>query len=200
MIDCDAARHPPSRPRVARLPLTATPEVEEAAEVEEVTYNAPMLTEFEAGRAWQEMFEAEVRSMYYAELSSRYIRLRQLLTGVSLFLSSGAAATILSKSPTWVPLTLSIVTAAITAYLIASGIERTVATTGKLHASWNRLAKDYENIWHHWKDDDAKELYRQLQSRAAEASQLATEAPYREELLVKWQARISEKYERPTIA
>lgn len=158
-----------------------------------------MLLESQANRVWWEMFEAEVRSVYFGDLASKYTRTRQVISGISLFLSSGAAATIAASSPPGVPLAMSVIVALLTAYSISANLERTIAMTVKLHCAWNQLAMDYERLWHHWQDDDAEEIYKQLQARALEASQIGTEAPYKEALIEKWTARVREKYVAATI-
>lgn len=158
-----------------------------------------MLVKLQANRIWQEMFEAEVRSMYFGDLASRYTRRQQIISGISLFLSSGAAATILALVPSWIPVTMSAIVAGLTAYSISASLQRTIAMTTKLHVTWNQLAMDYERLWHHWQDEDAEEIFKQLQARASEASQLGTEAPYKEALIAKWEARTREKYVPATI-
>ena len=152
------------------------------------------MLESEANVIWREMFEAEVRAMYFGDLASAYTKRRQIISGISLFLSSGAAATIAARLDIWIPLTMSAVTAGLTAYSISANLERSIGTTAKLHTIWNQLAMEYERLWYHWQDSDSEETFRQLQERAAEASQMGTEVPYREALVEKWQAITREKY------
>ena len=80
-----------------------------------------MLTENQVNRVWNKMVEAEVRSLYFADLAGRYNRYKQILTGVSFFLSSGAAATLLAKAPDWIPILLAIIVAILSAYLTVIG-------------------------------------------------------------------------------
>jgi hypothetical protein len=66
------------------------------------------------------MLAAEARALYFADLASSYTRRKQLITGVSFFLSSGAAATLLGKVPSWIPLILPTAVALTNAYSMAS--------------------------------------------------------------------------------
>lgn len=71
-----------------------------------------MLNEAQITRVWEGMLAAETRSLYFGDLISRYTRQKQWITGTSFFLASGAAATIISKSPAWIPLILALIVAA----------------------------------------------------------------------------------------
>ena len=75
-----------------------------------------VLNEFQIGRVWDNMLAAETRALYFADLASRYTRRKQWITGVSFFLSSGAAATLIGKAPPWVPIVLSIIVSVASAY------------------------------------------------------------------------------------
>jgi hypothetical protein len=65
-----------------------------------------MLNESQVNQVWENMLAAEVRALYFADLASRYTRQKQIITGLSFFLSSWAAATIIAQSSTWVPVVL----------------------------------------------------------------------------------------------
>ena len=146
-----------------------------------------VLTEDQTKELWYEMFEAEARSLYFADLGHRYTRRKQIITGASFFLSSGAAATVLAHAPTWVPVVLACVTAILTAYSIAVGLDQKAATMAKLHYNWSQIEDERRRIWAKWYEDDAELKLREVEARAADASQTAvTEAPYNEDLLNKW--------------
>src|ERR1700693_1971400 len=115
-----------------------------------------MLTESEANRVWERMVEAEVRSLYYADLASRFTARKQVITGTSFFFSSGAAATLIGRLPTWVPAVLSVAGAIVTAYSIAVSLDRRIGALTKLHRQWNSLFADYERRWNHWSDAGAR--------------------------------------------
>lgn len=145
-----------------------------------------MLTENEVGRIWQRMVEAEVRSIYFADLAARYTKRKQIITGVSLFLSSGAAATVISTAPKWIPAILALVVAILMAYSIAVNLDGRISTLSKLHYEWNRLDAEYERLWNHWNDSDAESALQKLIERGREMSELATEMPYEKKRLEKW--------------
>jgi len=63
-----------------------------------------MLDEFQTSQVWENMLAAETRSLHFADLTSRYTRTKQWMTGISFFLASGAAASIIGKLPQSVPL------------------------------------------------------------------------------------------------
>jgi hypothetical protein len=144
------------------------------------------LTENEAGRVWTRMAEAEARALYFANLASKYNRYKQIITGVSFFLSSGAAATLIAQLPSWVPILLSLIVAVVTAYSMAIGLDHRIATLTKLHYEWNQLSAEYEHLWNHWRNDDAGEVLDELLRKARDASEIAIEMPYDEGLVKKW--------------
>lgn len=146
------------------------------------------------------MVEAEVRSRYFGELATRYTKRKQMISGTSFFLSSGAAATLAAEVTREIPLALSVVAALIGAYSIAVGLDKKAATMAKLHAAWNQLSSDYENLWNHWFEDDAESKLTMLVTRGKDASETGTsEAPYDERLLAKWRDQVYSRY-GPTTA
>jgi len=157
-----------------------------------------MLTESQANRVWERMVEAEVRSLYFADLANRYTRRKQIIAGLSFFLSSGAAATIIAKAPDWVPITLAVVVALSTAYSMAVGLDRYISSMTKLHYGWNHLAVDYEHLWNHWLDDDAERILDELVKQGMEMSEQATEIPYQEKLIDKWRDVVYMRFKQET--
>ncbi len=117
-----------------------------------------------------------MRSLYFADLANRYTTRKQIITGASFFLSSGAAATIIGNLPPVVTLLLALIAAITTAYLMAVGFDKRVGTlVRKLHCQWNHLSNEYERLWNHWYDDDAERTLNELLKRAGEASEIAVE-------------------------
>jgi hypothetical protein len=154
-----------------------------------------VLTEFQTNRVWENMLSAEARSLYFADLASRYSIRKQWITGFSFFFSSGAAATVVAKLPSWVPVVLSVVVAVLAAYSIAAGLDRKIGTLSKLHSQWAQLASGYERIWNHTQDDDAESQLDALIRQEKEPSELAaTDAPNDQELLGKWQDHVFAMY------
>lgn len=151
-----------------------------------------MLTEDQINRVWQGMLAAETRAMYFSDLATQYARRKQLITGLSFFLSSGAAATIIARAPGWVPVVLSVVTAALTAYSIAAGLDRKTSTMVKLASSWREIASAYDRLWNHAYDPGASaDLYKIMQSENAPSDLAATDGlPIDEKRLDTWQQRV----------
>ena len=68
-----------------------------------------MLTEDQTKRVWEKMLEAEARSLYSGDFAANYTRRKQIITAGSLFLSSGAAATVIARWPGFVPMVLALI-------------------------------------------------------------------------------------------
>jgi hypothetical protein len=149
------------------------------------------LNEAQTSRVWQLMVEAEVRSYYFGDLASRFTRQKQIITGLSFFLSSGAAATIAARLY-WAPLISASIAAGLTAYSIAAGLDRRAGEMAQLHHDWAMLSSDYERLWHHWYEEDADSRLAEIQRRDGEVSRKSTEAPYDRSLLDKWQDRVND--------
>ncbi len=158
-----------------------------------------MLTESQTDRIWAKMLEAEVRAMYFGELAATYTKRKQIITGLSFFLSSGAAATLAAETARMVPLLMSIASAILMAYSIAVSLERAVENMTKLHCVWSQIQDDYEQLWNHWYADDAENVLREILKRSREASEIAAQAPYNEKLIEKWTTFVYQRYQ-PTTA
>lgn len=155
-----------------------------------------MLTDAQVNEVWAESIAAEVRSLYFAELGARYTRYKQIITGVSFFLSSGAAAAIIGKSPAWVPALLALATAVATAYSIAVGLDKKASSMAKLHYTWSQIESDYRQLWNHWYDDEAEDQLKDILLRVREASQAAiVDAPYNENLVKKWRSFVLQQHQ-----
>jgi hypothetical protein len=154
-----------------------------------------VLNEFQIERVWENMLAAEARSLYFADLASRYTRHKQWITGASFFLASGAAASLIGKLPQWVPLVLSGGVALASAYSIALGLDRKIGTMSKLHSAWSQIAAEYDRLWNHTDDDDAEAQLGRIVQREKEPSELAaTEAPNDQKRLGQWQDHVFSMY------
>jgi hypothetical protein len=161
----------------------------------DIEVRSRMLTEPQVNRVWKNMLSAEARSLYFGDLASQYTRQKQWITGISFFLSSGAAATIVGKAPPWVPIALSLIVAAVTAYAMAVNLDGKVATMAKLHSAWSQIASEYDRLWNHASDDDAEQELDRIIGREKDPSELATtEAPNDQKLLGKWQDHVFKLY------
>src|SRR4051812_13455240 len=146
-----------------------------------------MTGEWQRSIVWEKMLIAEVRSMYFAELASCYNRYKQLVTGMAFFLSSGAAAAIAAKAPSWAPLTMASVTALLTAYSMAVGLDKKTQELAELHAQWNHISADYERLWNDLGRSDAAATLEDLIKRSRDLSERATSLPLRQKLMEKWE-------------
>ena len=132
-----------------------------------------MLNDFQINRTWEGMLSAETRTLYFADLASKYTLRKQIITGCSFFFSSGAAASAIGKLAAWVPILLALLSAVSSAYSIAVGLDRKVGTMAKLHSIWGRISADYERPWNHAYDDDAESQLDAITQREMEPSELA---------------------------
>jgi len=154
-----------------------------------------MLTEDQIRQVWSGLLGAETRALYFGDFARRYARRKQVITGCTFFLASGAAATLVAKAPAWVPTLFTVVLALISSYVMAVGLDRKIATLVKLHAAWSQIAHDYERLWNHTYADDAEDQLNAIIAREKDPSELATtDAPYDEPLLEHWQQRVFQLY------
>jgi uncharacterized protein (DUF2062 family) len=86
-----------------------------------------MLTEDQAKRVWEKMLGAEARSLYFGDLARTYTRRKQIIAATSFFLSSGAAAALIAKFPSYIPLGLAVIVALMSAYSLAMNLDRSIA-------------------------------------------------------------------------
>ncbi len=146
-----------------------------------------MLTEPQIADVWEGQISAEVRSLYFGDLASVYALRKQWITGLSFFLSSGAAATLIGKLPLWVPIVLSILVAVITAYAVAVNLDSKIRTMAKLHYAWNQIGNDYRRLWNHTYSEEAESELEDLERRQLELSELATtDAPNDPKRMLRW--------------
>lgn len=150
-----------------------------------------MLTDNQIADAWDSRISAEVRSLYFGDLTSLYAKQKQWITFLSFFLSSGAAATLIGKAPTWVPTALALGVAAMTAYAVASNLDSKIRTMSKLHYGWNQIGADYARLWSHTYEEEAEAQLEDLRRRESELSELATtDAPNDPSRMSRWQDQV----------
>jgi CBS domain containing-hemolysin-like protein len=146
-----------------------------------------MLTEPQIADVWEGQVSAEVRSLYFGDLANVYSRRKQWITGLSFFLSLGAAATLITKLPEWIPIALSVIVALITAYAVAVNLDSKIRTMAKLHYAWKLIGNDYKRLWSHTYSDDAESELAEIQRREMEISELATtDAPNDTKRMLRW--------------
>jgi hypothetical protein len=150
-----------------------------------------MLTEPQIEDVWEGQVSAEVRSLYFGDLASVYSQRKQWITGLSFFLSSGAAATLIAKLPVWVPIALSTIVAVITAYAVAVNLDSKIRTVGKLQYAWSQIGSDYKRLWNHTYSEEAESELVDLQRRELELSEMAaTDAPNDPKRMERWQDQV----------
>jgi hypothetical protein len=150
-----------------------------------------MLTNEQIEDVWEGWISSEVRSLYFGDLASLYTKQKQWITGASFFLSSGAAAILIAKLPTQIPIILSVVVALMTAYAVAVNLDSKIRTMAKLHYAWTQIGNDYKRLWSHTYSDEAEVDLKDLERRSAEISELATtDAPHDPKRLERWQNHV----------
>src|SRR5437870_2685433 len=151
-----------------------------------------MLSEAQITRVWEGMLAAEIRSLYFADLSARYYRNQRLATWGSLMLSSGAAVSILANLPAdlvWLRPMFAISAATLSGYTVAMQNQKSAIDSADLHARWNRLSKGYESIWENVYADDAAERLAALDERAADLSKAGCAFGNDEKSMLRWEER-----------
>ena len=152
-----------------------------------------MLTIEQVEKVWERMIEAEVRALYFGDLANYYTRWKQWITGGSFFLSSGAAATVIAKAPTFVPVGMSAVVALAQALAIAWNLDSAIRTMATLNKGWSEIAAGYERVYSDPYTDQSEISYHQIGEKERELSMLATtDAPNDQKRLGKWQKRVLE--------
>lgn len=150
-----------------------------------------MLNEGQIAKLWEKQIAAEVRSLYFADLTNHNTRIKKVFTAITLFASTSAAATLVARTPYWVPTALSTFIALITSYSIAIGLDSKIQIMAKLHYSWSALTDDYENLWSHTYAEDAERTYNGLLERDRELSLLAsTDAENDKKRMSRWQDEV----------
>jgi hypothetical protein len=146
-----------------------------------------MLTDTQYKTVWERQIDAEVRSLYFADLTHRYAQQKQAMTFLTFFLSSGAAVTLIAKFPPWVAIMLSALVALMTAYSVALRIDAKISTMSKLHGDWATLAVEYENLRENPNGVNTDAVLNDLLRRDLEASKIAsTEAPNDQKRIARW--------------
>ena len=150
-----------------------------------------MLTDDQITSVWERQLAAEVRSLYFGELASRYTRQKQIISGLSFLLASGAAATLIAHAPTWLPVLLSCITAVISAYTVAIGVDAAATSMSRFQFSWGEIATGYEDLWNTTYRKDAQQRFALLTARENDlSSQASTSAPNNQQRLAYWQEQV----------
>src|ERR1700722_13460517 len=139
-----------------------------------------MLSDAQIERVWQGMLGAEIRANYFAELTERYNRRQRLATWGTLFMSSGALATILVQLPSpwaWVRALFAAIATALSLYSVVRQNNKLAVDAADLYARWNKLSCEYEKLWEDVTVDNAISLLDHLTDGGVELSKSATAFP-----------------------
>ena len=146
-----------------------------------------MLSEAQQKRVWEGMLASEIRANYFAELSARYLSRQRYSTLGTLILSSGAFASLLVNSPTWLRLSFTLMAAVISLYSFVMQNQKLAFDAADLHDRWNRLAKDYERLWDDVYADGEVGTLEGLVDRGSALSKSGLVFPNRKRAMLQWQ-------------
>jgi hypothetical protein len=156
-----------------------------------------MLSDAQIKRVWEGMLSAEVRSDYFAELSGSYQRNQKVATWSTLFLSSGAAVSMLTNLPanfSWVRVALPCLAAAVSLYSVVMQNQKLAIDASDLHARWNRLAMEYTRLWENVYEENALDKLNSLDDKAVDLSKTGTSFPNRKGSMLRWQAYVEQQH------
>jgi hypothetical protein len=151
-------------------------------------YHPGVLTESQRAMVWEEWLSAEMRGSYFADLCGVYNRRQRWSNFGTLVLSSGAAyGMVATWMPNWVPAAMTLVAAAISAYLLVSQNIKHAMECADLSFRWNKLAHQYRDIWNDQEAPDAVEKLARANETNAEASKAGAAFSYSPRRMSKWQ-------------
>lgn len=150
-----------------------------------------MLVEEQVRDVWEKLIDAETRTYYFGDLAGFYVRQKQIVTFLSLFLSCSAVLTVLSKAPAWITAMMSIVVALAAAYALAFDLDQKARIMAALNHSWAEVASDYERIWESPYNAESEALYSQLEEKVRDLLAMI-EAPKDQKRMAKWKDRVLE--------
>jgi hypothetical protein len=152
-----------------------------------------MLSEAQIERVWQGMLGAEIRANYFADLTERYNRRQRWATWGTLFMSSGALATILIQLPpqwAWVRAVFAAIATALSLYSVVRQNNKLAVDAADLYARWNKLSCEYENLWEDVTVDGAASILDALTDHGRELSKSATAFPNDKRAMLKWEEHV----------
>jgi hypothetical protein len=135
---------------------------------------------------WEEMLFADMRANYFAELLRNYQARDKFLRVAVLIASSGAVGTTLAQLDAPAKITVPVIAAAGSFWLLISQYSSLARDAADLHAGWSGVAKDYERLWNHLEDADAEANYQQIYDRGESLSRVGSKFPNKPERLAYW--------------
>lgn len=143
--------------------------------------------QYDVGERW---VTANIRAHYFADLCSHYAGTQKYFTWAVLIFSSGATVALLGKLPpklAFLPSVLAVITTAISLFSVVQRYSDTSTECSDLHASFNRLATEYNLLRHDMDSADALERLKTLIAKGEEISKRTAKIPYEEKRMLKWQ-------------
>lgn len=163
------------------------------------------LSSLQQQQLWEGWFAAEVRALYFADLSTMYRQRHRLVTWLTLFGSSGSLVAFLvtwvgSVWP-WVPAVMAIPPAGLSLYALVADNAQRAADSRELHARWNALARERRRLWDDMYADDARERFEALEEKGEEFSSLALASlPNQEDRMLRWEEHVERYYAARPVA
>ena len=135
----------------------------------------PAISDFERNLLFGEWWSAEARSRYFAFLAGRFSRNNQVVTFLSLLLSSGAVGAILAdphivRGFIWVKLGLPAGSAAISALSLVRQYSKRTLDCSQLYGEWASIAGECRELWGEMYESSAPERLKALLKRGPEIS------------------------------
>jgi len=155
-----------------------------------------MLSVFEQRTVWGILMGAEIRALYFAELSNRFQRRQRLLVLGSLVLSGGAFLSLVTtvipaqSQWNWIKAALALFSAILSAWSLVAKNERSSIDAQDLHFRWNVLALEYRRLWSDVYSDGAHSKLVALEDQEALLSKSSTTMPNDVRLMKKCQANV----------
>jgi hypothetical protein len=152
-----------------------------------------MLSEFQQDELWRDWISAEIRADYFADMGTRYARLHNWLTWLTLFFSCGTVFAVIGNLPTgygWLKPGLALITTALSLFSVVMQNPKKSSECADLHFKWNRLATGYQSVWNNVYSDDAEPRFADLVEKEAELSKASLAIPNKPKLVEKWERHV----------
>jgi len=160
-----------------------------------------MLSELQQKDVWEGWIGGEIRANYFADRSGHFQTQQKVFTWMTLIFSSGATASFIGDwLPTWVRPTLTLLTAAISLFLLLQQNQRRVMECADLHVRWSRLADEYKALWDDMYSPDELAKLRSLQQDEAELSKSSIAIPNDDKAMDKWQDYVVQRHKLSSAA
>jgi hypothetical protein len=137
-------------------------------------------------RVWEEMVYAQMRSNYFGEMVSKYQKMEKVIRVGILAASSGAAGTVLTSAPDYVKLSLPLIAAAGSFWLLFSQYSMLSRDAADLHSQWNAVETRYEKVFNNIQAEDAQAQFEKIYEDADGLSKAGTKFPVNQKRLGHW--------------